>query len=61
MVAFLALPILALITSDLLLVLVVVTPVYLKEFTLDIVSPSTIHLHVLLLLPSDWFSGHSFL
>ena len=41
MVAFLALPILALMSSELLLVLVLMTPRYLKEFTLDIVSPST--------------------
>ena len=41
MVAFLALPILALTSSEQLPVLVLMAPRYLKEFTLSIVSPST--------------------
>ena len=41
MVAFLALPILALMSSEQLPVLVLMAPRYLKEFTLSIVSPST--------------------
>ena len=41
MVAFLALPILALMSSEQLPVLVLMAPRYLKAFTLSIVSPST--------------------
>ena len=41
MMAFLALPILALTSSEQLPVLVLMAPNYLKEFTLSIVSPST--------------------
>ena len=41
MVAFLALPILALMSSEQLPMLVLMAPRYLKEFTLSIVSPST--------------------
>ena len=41
MIALLALPNLALMSSEQLLVLVLMAPKYLKEFTLAIVSPST--------------------
>ena len=41
MVAFLALPILALMSSEQLPVLVLMAPKHLREFTLSIVSPST--------------------
>ena len=54
MVAFLALPILALMSSEQLPVLVLMVPRYLKEFTLAIVSPSTS-------IPLVWFFVHSIL
>ena len=41
MVAFLGLPILALMSSEQLNMFVLMAPIYLKEFTLAIVSPST--------------------